>query len=156
MFCSPRFTAVLAVAAFALTACEGPGPAAPPDAPTSSSDPAPAAEVSFVETASEPFGTFDGVAFVRHTGMFEGETSLGAFRVPFEIVAPEDPTEGNGTVLVEPPHWAFPQTGRELVIGRDVLFGSGMSYASVGFGTDGRNILDFSVTDAVIAGEPVE
>ena len=152
-----RTVAALAVAcgALLLSACQADGPVAP----TGESSPAASSEVldiSFVEITSEPFGTFDGVAFVRHTGMFEGETSLGAFRVPFEIVAPQDPSLGSGTVLVEPPHWAFPATGREFVLGRDIVFGSGMSYASVGFGTDGRNILDFSVTDAVIAGEPVD
>jgi hypothetical protein len=155
VFCSARVIAVLAVATFALTACEGPGPAAPPDAPTPSSDPAPAAEMSFVETTSEPFGTFDGVAFVRHTGMFEGETSLGAFRVPFEIVAPEDPGLGNGTVLVEPPHFGFGPIGRDQVLGRSFLFERGFSYAAVGFGDFGFNILDPTASELMLAGEPV-
>ena len=112
--------------------------------------------VSFVENAEQPFGTFNGVAFVRYSGLFEGETSLGEFRVPYEIVAPTEPELGNGTVLVEPPHWAVPPLGRDFVIGREVIFSKGISYASVGFGTDGFNILDASVTDAIIAGEPVE
>jgi hypothetical protein len=144
-------------------ACEGTGPIAP-NGPVDADGLAPAPGVSFVETTSEPFGTFDGVAFVRHTGMFEGETSLGAFRMPFEIVAPEDPTEGNGTVLVEPLHFAFGPIGRDRILGtgflleRDVhfLFSNGFAYAAVGFGDFGFNILDPTESGLMLAGEPVE
>lgn len=105
---------------------------------------------------SEPFGTFDNVEFVRYTGRFQGTTSLGDYDVPFEIVAPADPSQGSGTVLLEPPHWGFPTLGRDFWIGRSLIFGRGMSYASVGFGVDGFNILDPSVPDLVIAGDAVE
>lgn len=108
-----------------------------------------------VEHTAEPFGTFGGVDFVRHTGRFVGTTTDGAFRVPFEIVAPVDPGQGCGSVLVEAPHWALAPVGRDLVLGRELIFGRGISYASVGYGTDGGEILDASATDAVIAGEPV-
>lgn len=110
----------------------------------------------FSETASEPFGTFNGVEFTRHTGSFSGMTSLGAFNVPFEIVAPADPSQGSGVVLMEPPHWLFPPLGRDFWIGRSLIFGRGISYASVGFGTDAFNILDPTVPDPVIAGSVVE
>lgn len=150
----PSWRATLLVAPLALGACDSPGEVAGPERPAAAATTV--SGPSFVDNSTTPFGTFDGVAFVRHTGMFEGETSLGAFRVPYEIVAPEDPDFGTGTVLVEPPHWSFPPVGRDLVIGRDIIFGSGMSYASVGFGTDGLNIGDPSVTDAVIAGARVE
>jgi len=113
-------------------------------------------DASFVESAAEPFGTFDGVAFVRHTGFFEGETSLGAFRMPYEIVAPEDPDLGNGTILVEPPHFGFGPFGRDLILGRDLVFQIASGYASVGFGEDGLNILDPSASDLLLAGAPVE
>lgn len=56
---------------------------------------------------SEPFGTFDGVAYERHTGRSRGATALGPYDVPFEIVAPVDAALGNGAVLVEPSHWFF-------------------------------------------------
>src|SRR5688572_308770 len=51
------------------------------------------------------FGTFGGIDYVKYRGVFEGETSTGGFRVPYQIIAPADPTEGNGTVLVEPSHF---------------------------------------------------
>lgn len=78
--------------------------------------------------------------FVRQTGIFEGETSPGAFRMPCEIVAPVDPALGNGTVLVEPPHMG----GRRAVsrLGRDLILADGTGLATVGFGEYGMNILD--------------
>lgn len=113
-------------------------------------------EGSFVEVTSEPFGTFDGVAFVRHTGFFGGETSLGEFRVPYEIVAPEDPTQSNGSVLVEPPHFLFGPLGRDFSLGHDVVFQTVSGYASVGFAEHGLSILDPTATNLLLAGQPVE
>jgi hypothetical protein len=114
-----------------------------------------ASAATFVETASEPFGRFGGVEYIRHTGRFVGTTALGAYRMAFEIVAPADPGLGNGTVLIEPPHFVNGTWGRDLVLGRAFLFGYGFSYATVGFGTVGLNILDPAATDLVVAGEPV-
>lgn len=111
-------------------------------------------DTAFVERMSEPFGTLGGVAFVRHTGIFRGQTSLGAFRMPYEIVTPEDSALGNGTVLVEPPHFSG-ATGRDQVLGRELLFGGGYSYASVGFGEYGFNVLDPDARKLRIAGGPV-
>jgi Alpha/beta hydrolase domain len=110
---------------------------------------------SLVPTAAEPYGTFNGVAFVRHTGIFEGETSRGAFRAPFDIIAPEDPAAGNRTVLVEPPHFLLGTAGRDLTLTPELVFGQGSSYAAVGFGTNGLNILDPGVSGLVVAGSPV-
>jgi hypothetical protein len=109
----------------------------------------------FVDTASEPFGTFGGVQYVRYTGRFVGTTALGDYRMAFEIVAPANPGLGNGTVLIEPPHSGFGPAGRDLVLGRDFVFGHGFSYATVGFGTFGLNILDPTATDLRLAGQPV-
>lgn len=111
---------------------------------------------TFLEATSTPFGTFNGVEYLRYTGRFQGVTSLGAYDVPFEIVAPADLSEGNGSVLFEPPHWFFPPVGRDFYIGRDLIFGRGISYASVGFGTDAFNILDPAVPAPVIAGSVIE
>ena len=115
----------------------------------------PASAASFVETASEPFGMFGEVEYIRHTGRFVGTTALGAYRMAFEIVAPADPGLGNRTVLIEPPHFVFGPAGRDLVLSRAFVFGHGFSYATVGFGTVGLNILDSAATDLVLAGEPV-
>jgi hypothetical protein len=109
-----------------------------------------------VDTTSEPFQTFGEVAFVRHTGRFVGNTTQGDYRMAFEIVAPLHPGLGNGTVLVEPPHFAFGLLGRDGILGRAFLFGRGFSYASVGFGTNGLNILDPTATDLVLTGAPVQ
>ena len=35
--------------------------------------------------STEPFGTFHGLEYVRYTGWFEGATSQGAYRVPYQI-----------------------------------------------------------------------
>ena len=114
-----------------------------------------ASAATFVDTASEPFGRFGGVEYIRYTGRFVGTTALGAYRMAFEIVAPADPARGNGTVLIEPPHFVLGSWGRDQVLGRAFLFGHRFSYATVGFGTVGLNILDTAATDLVLAGEPV-
>ena len=113
------------------------------------------AGISFTDGVSAPFGTFGGVPFVRYTGFFEGTTTLGEFRVPYEIVAPQWPALGNGTVLVEPPHFAAGLVGRDAVLTRQLLFGNGFSYAAVGFGTNGFNILNPRAGGLVLAGGPV-
>ncbi len=69
---------------------------------------------TFVDTASEPFGTFGEVEYIRYTGRFVGTTALGDYRMAFEIVAPADPGLGNGTVLIEPPHFLCGPAGRDL------------------------------------------
>lgn len=140
--------------AAALLACEnGPAePSRPQDPATAIAGPSLA---TFADGASTPFGTFNGIAYLRHTGFFEGVTTLGEFRVPYEIIAPDDPSLGNGTVLVEPPHFAFGPVGRDVVLGRGFLFASGLSYAAVGFGEHGRNILDPTASGLVLAGAPV-
>ena len=111
--------------------------------------------ISFTDGVSAPFGTFGGVPFVRYTGFVEGTTSLGEFRVPYEIVAPQLPALGNGTVLVEPPHFAVGPVGRDAVLTRQLLFGNGFSYAAVGFGTNGLNILNPRAEGLILAGDPV-
>jgi hypothetical protein len=114
-----------------------------------------ASAATFVETASEPFGRFGGVEHIHYTGRFVGTTALGAYRMAFEIVAPADPGRGNGTVLIEPPHFVLGSAGRDLFLGQAFVFGHGFSYATIGFGTVGLNILDSAATDLVLAGEPV-
>lgn len=136
-----RFVAPVAVLATLVLPTGGPLAAVPP---------------TLTPVATAPFGTFAGVAFVSHTGVFEGETSLGEFRVPYEIVAPAQPSAGNGTVVVEPPHFALGTLGRDGVLTPELLFGKGFRYAAVGFGTNGLNILDPRVPGLVVGGAPVQ
>jgi hypothetical protein len=108
-----------------------------------------------VESVSEHYDTFRGVDYVRYTGRFEGTTSKGTFRVPFEIVAPADPGKGNRTVVFEPPHFIYGTFARDVVLGSDLLFNRRFSHASVGFSNEGFNLLNPFAADAVIAGIPV-
>ena len=48
-----------------------------------------------------------------------------------------------------------PGPGRDQVLGRELLFGGGYSYASVGFGEFGFNVLDSDARELMIAGGPV-
>ena len=111
---------------------------------------------TLVESISEPYGTYRGVDYVRHTGRFVGATANGEFRVPFEIIAPADPDDGNGTVVFEPPHFLFGASAKDGVLGSGLLFERRFSYASVGFSYEGFNLLDPFATDAVISRAPGE
>lgn len=110
-------------------------------------------DAAVLESGSEEtFGTFNGVEFVRYTGRFVGVTTKGAYRVPYEIVAPRWPGAGNGTVVVEPPHFSLGIPGRNVTLGPELLFGRGFSHATVGFSENGGNFLDAGATDVMIAG----
>lgn len=114
-------------------------------------------DAAVLETESESsFGTFNGVEFIRYTGRFVGVTSKGAYRVPYEIIAPANPWSGNGVVIVEPPHFLLGLPGRDGTLGHTLLFGRGYSHASVGFSQFLGNLLDPSAQDAMIAGQAVK
>lgn len=114
------------------------------------------AAAEFSETSMEPFGNFGGTEYVRYSGRFQGETELGEFDVPFRFVAPADPALGNGTVLVEPSHFALGTGVRDLVLTPRFLFNRGFGYATLGFGANGLNVLDPAAAPIIVAGEPVE
>lgn len=115
----------------------------------------PALADDFDDVLTEPFGVFAGVEYVRHMGIFEGESALGAFRVPFEVVAPADPYVGENTLLVEPPHSLLSLFGRDVALGPDLIFDRGLRFASVGVGNWSElQILDASVPGLVLAGAP--
>jgi len=97
-----------------------------------------------------PFGRFSGQDYVQITGRFEGTTAQGAFRVPFEIVVPARAQSGNGTVLIEPPHFAQRFSGRDDYLGQQFLFGKGYRWASVGWSTFAQSVLDPTATDVII------
>lgn len=111
-----------------------------------------ATEAAFSEVTTEAFGTFRGTSYVRVTGRFEGTTEQGPFRVPFEIVVPEDADDGNGTLLIEPPHFAQRFSGRDDYLGQDFLFERGYRWASVGWSQFGQSVLDPTATDILISG----
>jgi hypothetical protein len=102
-------------------------------------------------TTATPAGSFDGVDYVQYDGVFAGHTSTGAFRVPYRITAPVDPGQGNGAVVMEPPHFATGLGTLELQLGRKLLLGRRFTHAGVGYSTTSfgpgldRRILDPSV-----------
>jgi hypothetical protein len=116
---------------------------------------APAAAGELTPQAFQPFGEFGGIGFTRYTGRFSGATSLGAFDVPFAIIAPTDVSQSNGTVLFEPPHFAFGPLARDAVLTPNLLFSQGFGYATVGWGANGLNVLDPTAAPIVIAGATV-
>lgn len=99
-----------------------------------------------------PIGTFGGIRYVRHAGVFEGETSTGPFRVPYQISAPENPRRTNGTVLVEPSHFAVGLGTRDAYLGPELLFSRGFVHAGIGWSTLQNRILDPSVPGTFIEG----
>ena len=109
-------------------------------------------------TTATPAGSFDGVDYVQYDGVFAGHTSTGAFRVPYRITAPVDPDDGNGAVVVEPPHFATGLGTLEFQLGRRFLLGRGFTHAGVGYSTTSfgpgldRRILDPTVPGVHIDG----
>lgn len=86
-----------------------------------------------------PQGTYAGVQYIRYEAMFDGATSNGRrYRVPCQIVAPRNPSNGSGLLLFD---WLVPSTittavGQEQADARyaltdDFLFGLGIRYATV-------------------------
>jgi hypothetical protein len=99
-----------------------------------------------------PGGTWGGIEYDQYAGVFEGATSTGAFRVPYRITAPADPSQGNGKVVVEPSHFAV---GLEMLnsnLGRELLLSRGFAHAGIGWGVLGNRILDRSVPGTFIEG----
>ena len=86
-------------------------------------------------TTATPAGSFDGVDYVQYDGVFAGHTSTGGFRVPYRITAPVDPDDGNGAVVMEPPHFATGLGTLEFQLGRKFLLGRGFIHAGVGYST---------------------
>ena len=80
-------------------------------------------------------GTVNGIAYRSYSGFFVGKTSTGNYRVPYELTGPMQPALGNGTVLVEVPHFAAGTAVRDLLLGRHFLFGGRFSYGAVGWST---------------------
>jgi hypothetical protein len=117
-----------------------------------------AAEDQLLGPTATPAGTFGGVPYIRYDGIFQGETSTGAFRVPYRITAPADPALGNRTVIVEPSHRVVGLGVLNLYLRPDLLFTRGFAHAGIGWSTASfgpgadKRILDPSVPDTFIEG----
>ena len=105
----------------------------------------PQGQIDAATLISVPQGTYNGVAYTRYEAMFAGSTSNNRpFRVPCQIIAPSQPSQGSGLMLFD---WLVPSTiptaiGQEQADGRYTmgdafLFGRGISYATVRSCKDG-------------------
>jgi Alpha/beta hydrolase domain len=100
-----------------------------------------------------PAGSFGGVDYVQYDGVFAGHTSTGAFRVPYRITAPVDPDNGNGAVVMEPPHFATGLGTLAFQLGRKFLLGRGFIHAGVGYSTTSFGPgLDQRILDPTVPG----
>jgi hypothetical protein len=84
---------------------------------------------------STPYGTFNGIAYIKYEGRFDGLAS-GAYSVPFEIIAPADPTRGNGITIMEPFRPPGEAGGLEAYLTPEFLFERGFSHAGIGWHPD--------------------
>lgn len=98
-------------------------------------------------------GTFGGITYIQYDGIFEGQTSTGAYRVPYRICAPVNPGRGNRTVLVEPSHYATGLGALEFNLGRNFLFSRGFAHAGIGWSTTsvGKGF-DLRILDPTVPG----
>ena len=109
---------------------------------------------NFLPLTTNPAGEYGGTPYTVHFGLFMGTTAKGDFIMPYQIFAPTNPDDGNGVVLFEPSHWAYgPAIGRDVFLGRELLFSRGFSHASVGFSELQFNILA-PIPGLMIAGAP--
>jgi hypothetical protein len=85
------------------------------------------------DVKSEPYGTFGGIAYIKYSGRFMGLAS-GEYEVPFEIIAPADPVQGNGVTIIEP--LRFGTAGLNAYLTPELLFRRGFSHAGIGWHPD--------------------
>jgi hypothetical protein len=102
----------------------------------------------FGNATTSSYGTFKGIEYLKHEGRFAGTTAAD-YSVPFEIVAPADPTKGNGIVVMEVLH-PLGTVARDGYLTPQFLFGHGFSYAMVGWYPDDVNpTAGYSTAEAV-------
>ena len=83
----------------------------------------------------EPYGTFNGIAYIKYSGRFMGLADAD-YDVPFEIIAPADPSQGNGITIMEPFRMGM-TGGLEGYLTPEFLFELGFSHAGIGWHKDG-------------------
>jgi hypothetical protein len=139
-----RLSLVLVALAFAAVALLVPSPAS--------------AAGGLAHPSATPVGTFGGIDYIQYDGIFQGQSSTGAYRVPYRITAPADHKRANGTVLVEPPHFFLGLGALDFHFGRDFLLARRFAHAGVGYSTTSfgpgfdRRILDPTVPGVFING----
>jgi hypothetical protein len=100
---------------------------------------APVGHIDASTWVSTTQGTYAGIAYTRYEAMFDGVTSNNrTFRVPCQIIAPTNTSQGSGLFLFD---WLVPSTiptavGQEQADARytltdEFLFGRGICYATV-------------------------
>jgi len=92
-----------------------------------------AAAGTFQDVETVAYGTFSGVAYVKHTGTFVGTASGGSYAAPFEIIVPLNRDQGNRRILVEPYHPNGAAVIRDFALSPEFLFERGFGYAAVCF-----------------------
>jgi hypothetical protein len=94
-----------------------------------------------------------GIAYVQYDGIFEGQTSTGAYRVPYRISAPANPVRSNRTVFVEPPHVATGLDALGHALSPDFLFSRGFVHAGIAWSTTtGGPGFDLRILDPTVPG----
>src|SRR5215470_6956557 len=111
-----------------------------------------AAEGEFGLPTATQIETFGGIAYLQYDGIFEGETSTGAYRVPYRITAPAHPSHGNRTVLIEPSHFAIGLGTLNVYLRRDFLFPRGFAHAGIGWSTTSFGDANFRILDPTAPG----
>ncbi|MFI6107781.1 alpha/beta hydrolase domain-containing protein [Streptomyces sp. NPDC051310] len=144
-------TLVMVVAALPGLALQRPAHPSTPAAEAAGGPPA-AAEDRIGRPTVTRLGSFGGIPYVRYDGVFEGATPTGRFRVPYRISAPADPDRTNGSVVVEPSHFAIGLGALDVYLRPDFLFRRGFVHAGIGWSTLGNRILDPSVPGTFIEG----
>jgi len=111
-----------------------------------------AQEIGIVEgsVTSEPYGTFNGIAYVKYEGRFVGLAD-GEYDVPFEIIAPEDPNQGNGIAIVEPFHPLGDAGALKGYLTPEFLLERGFSHAGIGYREDAADPMAWYLED-----DPIE
>ena len=105
----------------------------------------------FEDVVMTPYGTYNGIYFVKYAGRFLGGTIEGDYDVPFEIVSPHDPALSNGIVVVEVYHNGLVVGARDFYPGGDFIFGRRFMHAVVNWFPEGTNpfantwVQDYSV-----------
>jgi hypothetical protein len=90
-----------------------------------------AGQIDGASVVTTPFDRFRGILYVKYTGRFLRPASGSDYNVPFEIIAPADPHQSNGRVLVEPFHYGVGAVVRDVDLTPAFLFQRRFSHAAI-------------------------